>query len=88
MTWNVRLAKEAAKQFKRLPPDRQELILAHLREMRTDPFQRDVKPLKGKDWKGRYRKRIGRDRIIFVPIHSQHVVEISQILIRTEKTYR
>jgi len=88
MTWTVRLAKEAARQFKRLSPDRQELILAHIREMREDPFRGDVKPLRGKDWKGRYRKRIGRYRIIFMPIHSQQVVEISQILLRTEKTCR
>ena len=82
------MAKEAAKQFRKLPPDRQKFILNHLREMCIDPFYGDVKPLKGKEWKGRYRKRIGRYRIIFVPMHSRHVVEISQILMREEKTYR
>jgi mRNA-degrading endonuclease RelE of RelBE toxin-antitoxin system len=56
--------------------------------MQVNPFRGDVKPLKGKDWKGRYRKRIGRYRIIFVPIPALRVVEISQILLRTEKTYR
>jgi mRNA-degrading endonuclease RelE of RelBE toxin-antitoxin system len=88
MTWSIRLAKVAARQFSDLSPDRQKLILAHLRMMRVDPFQGDVKPLKGKGWKGRYRKRIGRYRIIFAPMHSQHIVEVSQILLRSEKTYR
>ena len=88
MTWNVRLAKEAQKQFRKFPLDRQEWLLAHLRDMKEDPFRGDVKPLKGKEWKGRYRKKIGRYRLIFVPRHSEHVVEISQILPRSEKTYR
>ena len=88
MTWTVRLAKEAARQFEKVSPDRQEQILAHLREMREDPFRGDVRPLKGKQWKGRYRKRVGRYRLIFIPVHSEHIVEISQILPRTENTYR
>ena len=62
MAWTVILAKDADKQFKKLPVDRQEQILQHLDEMRDDPFKGDVKPLKGKEWKGRYRKRIGRYR--------------------------
>lgn len=88
MTWSVRLAKEAERQFKRLTGDRQELILAHLREMREDPFRGDVKPLRGKKWKGRYRKRVGRYRIIFIAFRPLQIVEISQILLRAEKTYR
>lgn len=88
MTWTVKLANEAARQFKKLSPDRREQILAHLREMREDPFRGDVIPLKGKQWKGRYRKRVGRYRLIFIPVHSERIGEISQILPRTEKTYR
>jgi len=86
--WSVRLARDAEKQLKKLPPDRQELILRHLREMRADPFQGDVKPLKGKEWKGHYRKVAGRYRIIFTLNHQEHIVEVSAILLRTEKTYR
>lgn len=59
-----------------LTPEEERLVRkgeTHLREMREDPFRGDVKPLKGKQWKGRYRKRI---------------VEISPILLRTEKAYR
>ena len=88
MTWTVRLAKEAAKQLKKLPADRQELIHQHLRAMTDNPFAGDVKALKGKEWKGRYRKRIGQYRLIFVPFSQPRLIEISAILLRTEKTYR
>ena len=87
MNWTVTLAKDADKELKKLPADRQEFILKHLREMREDPFRGDVKALKGKEWKGRYRKRIGRYRFIFVPRHAEKIVDISAILIRSGRTY-
>lgn len=86
VNWTVRLAKEAAKQLKDLLPEQQELIRKRLREMAHDPFQGDVKALKGR-WKGRYRKRAGRYRIIFIPLYREQVIEISAILLRTERTY-
>jgi mRNA-degrading endonuclease RelE of RelBE toxin-antitoxin system len=67
MKWNVRLAKEAARQLERVPGDYQALLRKKLREMAEDPFRGDVLPLKGKKWQGWYRKRVGRYRIIFVP---------------------
>ena len=88
MIWDVRLAKAAAKQLEKLPPDYQTLLLKKLNEMRDDPFQGDVQPLRGKQHKGRYRKRVGRYRIIFTPDHDNRVVEVSAILPRDEKTYR
>ena len=56
--------------------------------MKDDPFSGDLVRLKGQQWKGRFRKRVGRYRLIFTPYYSEHVIEISQILIRSEKTYR
>ena len=44
--------------------------------------------LKGKAWKGWYRKRVGRYRIIFLPYLKEQIVEISVIVARDEKTYR
>ena len=88
MIWTVRLAKEAEKQLKKLPPDRQEIIRRHLREMREDPFRGDVKALQGKEWKGRYRRVVGRYRIIFSALHQEHLVEVLLVLLRSEKTYR
>lgn len=56
--------------------------------MEADPFQGDVRPLRGKKWRGRYRKRVGRYRLIFVPFPQEQRVDISAILPRTEQTYR
>lgn len=56
--------------------------------MEEEPFRGNVKPLKGKKWKGRYRRVVGRYRLIFIPFHQEQRVEISAILLRTEKTYR
>jgi len=56
--------------------------------MREDPFRGDVEPLKGKKWKGQYRRVVSRYRLIFIPFHQERIVEIVAILLRTEKTYR
>ena len=88
MLWTIRLSPEAERQLSRLPRDIQQQIGNSIDRMRNDPFEGNVKPLKGKQWKGRYRKAVGRYRMIFIPYHSSHEVEISQILIRSEKTYR
>jgi mRNA-degrading endonuclease RelE of RelBE toxin-antitoxin system len=56
--------------------------------METDPMAGDVKPLKGPEWKGRYRKRVGSYRIVFMLDRKAMTVAISAILLRSEKTYR
>ena len=78
----------AEKELKRLPRDRQARLERAIDEMEKDPFAGDVKPLKGPQWKGRYRKRVGAYRIIFTVDHAAEQVAISAILIRSEKTYR
>ena len=76
------------KDLKRLPRDRQARLERAIDEMEDDPFSRDVKPLKGHQWKGRYRKRVGAYRIIFTVDHKTRRVAIAAILIRSEQTYR
>ena len=88
MAWTVRLSSDAGNQLSKLPRDRQEIIGKAIDRMIEDPFRGNVKPLKGRKWKGRYRKVVGRYRLIFTPFHHQQTAEISQILIRAEKTYR
>ena len=88
MNWNVRLADEAVKQLRAIPPDRRKRILDDIQEMEDDPFRGKVKPLLGKELKGRYRKVSGRYRIIFKPVHALHVVEVLLVLLQNEKTYR
>ena len=87
-TWTIRLSPEATRQLSALPRDHQVTIGRAIDRMRQDPFQGNVQPLKGRRWHGRYRKRVDRYRLIFMPFHQQHIVEISAILLRTEGTYR
>jgi hypothetical protein len=44
--------------------------------------------LKGADWNGRLRKKVGSYRIIFAKFPRRAVVEISAILIRSKNTYK
>jgi mRNA-degrading endonuclease RelE of RelBE toxin-antitoxin system len=88
MPWTIRLSPPAAKQLRMLPRDHQVTTGKAIDRMQNDPFQGDVQPLKGKKWQGRYRKRVGRYRPIFIPYHQERIVEISAILFRDEQTYR
>jgi mRNA-degrading endonuclease RelE of RelBE toxin-antitoxin system len=86
--WTIRLSPEATNQLTALPRDHQVTISRAIDRMRQDPFQGNVQPLKGRRWHGRYRKRVGRYRLIFMPFHQARIVEISAILLRDEQTYR
>jgi mRNA-degrading endonuclease RelE of RelBE toxin-antitoxin system len=88
MSWRVELSGSAIKALKKLPRDRQAQIGRAIDEMESDPLAGDVKPLKGSEWKSRYRKRAGAYRIIFTLDRNTATVAISAILIRSEKTYR
>jgi mRNA-degrading endonuclease RelE of RelBE toxin-antitoxin system len=88
MTWNVKIHAAAAKQLETIPPDRRRRILNDIDELAEDPFRGLVKPLKGKEYKGRYRKVSGRYRIIFRPIHAARTVEVLLVLLRNEGTYK
>src|SRR5580692_10637839 len=61
MTWTVHIHDAAARQLETIPPDRRKRILDDLFAFEQDPFRGLVKPLKGKEHKGKYRKVSGRD---------------------------
>lgn len=88
MNWAVELSASAIKELKRLPRNRQARIARAIDEMEADPMAGDVIPLKGSEWKGQFRKRVGAYRIIFTLHREEMTVAISAILIRSEKTYR
>jgi mRNA-degrading endonuclease RelE of RelBE toxin-antitoxin system len=88
MTWFIKVHHAAAKQLEAIPPDRRERILADIRELADDPFRGLVKPLKGKAYKGLYRKVSGRYRIIFEPIHKTRTVDVLGVFLRNERTYK
>ena len=88
MTWTVRLSKDAAKQLRGLPKDRQRQILQALDEMADDPYRGDVIRIQSGRFKGVLRKRVGRLRIICSVDPRQKVVAVAAILQRSEGTYR
>ena len=88
MAWAGELSASAEKDLKLLPRDRQAHIARAIDEMEENPLAGDVKALKGPEWKGRYRKRVGPYRIIFSMDHKVKAVAVSAILIRSGKTYR
>jgi mRNA-degrading endonuclease RelE of RelBE toxin-antitoxin system len=88
MNWAVELSVAAIKELRQLPRDRQVRVERAIDEMEIDPLAGDVKPLKGPEWKGHYRKRVGSYRIIFTINRNAMTIGISAILIRSEKTYR
>jgi mRNA interferase RelE/StbE len=63
MTWNLLISGPAQKDFKRLPQRDQERVKAVLIAMQADPFQGDLKRLKGKETA--WRHRVGNYRIIY-----------------------
>jgi len=64
------------------------IVAQALEQLRTSPFQGDVKPLKGREWKGVFRRRMGAYRIIFTLNHKSRTLLVLRILLRSEKTYR
>ena len=88
MTWDVEVSSGAVKDLRRMPPDRRSRIARAIDGMEADPLAGDVKPLKGRRWEGRFRKRVGDYRIIFSLDRAVHRVAISAILLRSETTYR
>ena len=88
MPWTVRLSPSAEKQLSRFPRHHQLTIGKTIERMVVDPFQGNVRSLQGKEWVGRFRRVVGDYRVIFAASHAQQIVEISQILRRSEKTYR
>jgi mRNA-degrading endonuclease RelE of RelBE toxin-antitoxin system len=87
MSWVCDLTKDARGDLQDLPKAVQKRVARVLEQMQSDPFQGDVRALHGDEWKGVFRRRLGDYRILFMPEHEQHIVNILRILIRSGKTY-
>ena len=88
MPWTVELSEDAGKDLARLPRGVRERLKRAIGDMERDPFRSNVKPLKGPEWQGRYRKKVGPYRIIFSVDPVRRAVGISALLIRSKSTYR
>ena len=86
MRWSVDLSRDAQHQLSQLPRNVRDRIVRAIDELeeRDDSLWSNVKALRGEQWKGRFRKRVGVYRIIFRKFPDRAVVEIAAILIRSE----
>lgn len=87
MNWVVRVAEDARVFIQDLPAKTRRQVSRSITELEQDPSRGDVEPLKGKEWKGFYRKRAGDFRIVFLLYRDQRVIDVSSVLGRSEKTY-
>ena len=71
MNWVCELTKDAEGDLGDLPKNVQKRVARVLAQMQADPFQGDVKALRGDEWRGVFRRRLGNYRIIFVPDSGQ-----------------
>jgi len=90
MRYRVDVSTEAQKQLSRFPRDVRDRMVRAIDEFeeKDDSEWSNIKPLKGADWNGRLRKKVGSYRIIFAKLPRRAVVEISAILIRSKNTYK
>jgi len=87
MSWVCKLSNAASKDLRAIPKQYQILIGQAIDEMEVDPFSGDVCPIKSGTFKGCFRRRVGKYRIIFDLIYNQKIVLIARILRRGDTTY-
>jgi mRNA-degrading endonuclease RelE of RelBE toxin-antitoxin system len=88
MNWACELTDDAKRDLHDLPNAVQKRVARMLDQMRGDPLQGDVKALRGDEWKGVFRRRLGDYRVLFIPDQGQRIVRVLRIVIRSGKTYR
>jgi mRNA interferase RelE/StbE len=85
MTWGFLIANRAKRQLRRLSTDERDYIDAAFEEMRDDPYDGDIKFLKGT--RGTLRRRIGDWRILYEVNSNSRVIEILEVERRGSNTY-
>jgi mRNA interferase RelE/StbE len=88
MAWTFELTEDAERDLQRLPKNIQKRFARTLTQMTADPFAANVTALKGDEWRGVFRRRIGDYRIFFTADRGKQKVFVLRILRRSEKTYR
>jgi len=83
--WEVRVGASARKSLEAIPPADRARIEAALMEMAVNPFQGDIKALRGAE--KMFRRRVGPWRIFFFRIHNERRINVTAIERRTSTTY-
>ena len=85
MTWQLRIANQAAKRLARVPRKDRERIAATIAQMCDNPFGGDIARLKNE--RAAWRRRVGNDRIFFDVDVDELLVSVTDIRRRTTTTY-
>jgi mRNA-degrading endonuclease RelE of RelBE toxin-antitoxin system len=88
VSWVCKLTDVAESDLQDLPRGVQQRVARTISQMETAPFQGDVKALKGKEWRGVFRRRIGAYRIMFSVDQKNTMVTVVRIQLRSVSTYR
>ena len=88
MNWACEFTANAQEDVAGLPRAIQKRVARVVLQMAQDPFAGDVKALRGEEWKGMFRRRIGDYRLLFTVNHEKKLVVVQQISARSGKTYR
>ena len=86
MNWQVKIAKKASKQMKRIPKKDVKRLLFVLKGLSENPYQGDIEKIKEED--NVWRRRIGNYRILYEVILGQKHINVFQIRRRATTTYR
>jgi len=84
MKWGLVIASRAKRQFRRLSADERDGIDQAFSEMCDNPFQGDVKFLRGLDT---MRRRVGDWRILYEMNETQKLIVVTAIKRRGSTTY-
>jgi mRNA-degrading endonuclease RelE of RelBE toxin-antitoxin system len=90
MRYRAELSKEAEEQLTKFPRKLRDRLQGAIDELedRDDSQWSNIKALRGPQWKGRLRKRVGDYRIILRKFPERGVVEVSAMLMKSKDTYR
>jgi len=84
MTWGLVIASRATRQFRRLSADDRDSVDRAFSEMRENPFQGDLKFLRGLDT---LRRRVGDWRILYELDETKRLIVVTAIKHRGSSTY-
>ena len=85
MEWNLQVAGPAQRDYRKLPAKDQRSVSRALLAMQENPFQGDIKRLKGQQTA--WRRRVGNYRILYDLFPDEQLIVVSAILRRTSSTY-
>jgi mRNA-degrading endonuclease RelE of RelBE toxin-antitoxin system len=88
MSWTLRIAKRAQKEFAKAPPKSQRLLRAALEEMWRNPFSFSGDIARLTSERATWRRRVGAYRIFFDVDPDQLLIEVLDISRRATTTYR